>query len=130
MVELVLVRGLPGSGKSTLARSMKACRHFEADMFFMHNGEYRFDPERVSNAHRWCQFMARTALSGGRDVVVSNTFTRAWEMKPYFDMAEEIGASIRVVTCDGIWKNVHGVPDDAIERMAERWEPIEMVDYV
>lgn len=126
MAELVLVRGLPGSGKSTLARSMEGYRHFESDMFFMRDGQYRFNPDALPNAHRWCQYMARTALDGGRNVIVSNTFTQAWEMKPYFDM----GHPIRVITCEGKWDNVHDVPADAIRRMAERWEPTEMVDYI
>jgi len=125
---LTLIRGLPGSGKSTLARSMADHVHIEADMYFTvpRTGEYRFDPDRLSNAHNWCQWRTRRALAEGSRVVVSNTFTRAWEMRPYFDMC----ANVRVIECKGHWPNVHGVPADAIARMAERWEPVELVDYL
>lgn len=126
MAELVLVRGLPGSGKSTLARSMVSHQHVEADMFFMSSGEYKFAPEWLGAAHDSCQRMTKAFLDNGENVVVSNTFTQAWEMKPYFDM----GHPVRVVKCEGRWQNEHGVPVEAIERMAARWEPVEMIDYI
>lgn len=128
MAELVIVRGLPGSGKSTLARGMVGFEHIEADMYFIDpdTGEYCFNHAEVGRAHDWCQKMTKKALADGRSVVVSNTFTMAWEMKPYFDM----GYPVRVITCKGRWQNVHGVPPEVITRMAERWEPVEMVDYI
>lgn len=47
MTDLFIIRGLPGSGKSmfarTIASSMDDTVHFEADMFFERDGEYRFD---------------------------------------------------------------------------------------
>jgi hypothetical protein len=30
----------------------------------------------------------------GHQIVVSNTFTQEWEMKPYFDMAEKYGYKV------------------------------------
>ena len=42
MKELILLRELPGAGKSTLAK--RVCnQHIEADMFFMKDGEYKFE---------------------------------------------------------------------------------------
>lgn len=41
-----------------------------------------------------------------------------------------MGYEVRVVECKGRWQNVHGVPAEAIERMADRWEPVELVDYI
>lgn len=127
MTELLLVRGLPGSGKSTLAKQMLDFVHIEADMFFVgSDGVYRFDADKVGEAHNWCQAMARELLAKGGNVVVSNTFTRAWEMKPYAEM----GVPFRVVTCNGRFGNCHGVPAEVIERMADRWEPSELIDYI
>lgn len=85
MPHIVLIRGLPGSGKSTLARSMESYFHVEADMFFTdpYTGEYNFRREWLGAAHDSCQRMCRDALARGENVVVSNTFTQAWEMKPY-----------------------------------------------
>lgn len=124
-MELVLIRGLPGSGKSTLAKSMKAHWHLEADMYFVQPYVgYLFDKSKVSAAHGWCQSEARRMLEAGRHVVVSNTFTQKWEMQPYLDMAASLNVPVRVIEATGNFKNVHGVPDEAIERMRARWEVI------
>lgn len=122
--EIVLIRGLPGSGKSTLAKAMAPhYEHVEADMYFVQPYVgYVFDKHYLSEAHSWCQHSARILLSHGRNVVVSNTFTQSWEMKPYFDMAAATGAKIRVIVATGEFENTHGVPSEAIERMRARWE--------
>ena len=121
-VELILIRGLPGSGKSTMARSLasEGFLHFEADMFFEVDGQYRYDASRIREAHSWCQNMARQALAAGKRVVVSNTFTQLRELAPYFSMAQ----NARVIEANGKWQNVHGVPTEILDRMALRWEPL------
>jgi hypothetical protein len=99
-------------------------RHFEADMFFVVDGEYRYDPSRIKEAHAWCQAQTRQALSEGHSVVVSNTFTRLNEMDPYRRMTTRL----RIVEATGRWPNVHGVPDFVLTRMAERWEKLPNVE--
>lgn len=122
MARLVLIRGLPGSGKSTLAKSMNGFEHFEADMFFYAGGKYLFDSKKIKEAHEWCQSSAFMALNDGFDVVVSNTFTQRWEMKPYIDKAKSLGIEPLIVVCKGEWMNIHGVPPEKIEQMKSRWE--------
>jgi len=78
MSKLILIRGLSGSGKSTLAKQMKGVVHFEADMFFMKDGKYCYEPSRIKDAHAWCQSKTLRALRSGKDTVVSNTFTCLW----------------------------------------------------
>lgn len=127
MSKLILIRGLPGSGKTTMAKRMMtpSTRHYEADMYFeKHDGSYQFDPKKIKQAHEWCQRKTRAALEAGLDVIVSNTFTQRWEMESYVKMAQELSAKLEVITARGEWKNIHDVPDAAIQRMRDRWEEI------
>lgn len=121
---LVLVRGLPGSGKSTLAKLLVLAgfEHYEADMHHMKGDTYCFNPDNAKTAHAWCQAKAREALLAGRPVVVSNTFTRLWEMQPYLDMAAEAGVTPNIVEAKGAWQNTHGVPVEVMNSMRGRWE--------
>lgn len=124
--ELLLIRGLPGSGKTTMAKEYAKAgyAHCEADQYFEAGGEYRFDPVKLRPAHDDCLRRAIAALDAGRSVVVSNTFTRLWEMEPYLKAAKKRKINVRIVEATGSWPNVHGVPQDAIERMRARWEAL------
>lgn len=122
-MQLVLIRGLPGSGKSTLAKAFHGHNHYEADMFFVNeNGRYFFNPEKIKEAHSWCQLMTKAALKDGKDVVVSNTFTQHWELKPYLDIAKEANAKVAIIVAKGNFKSVHNVPNAVIASMQQRWE--------
>ena len=119
---LVLIRGLPGSGKSTMASvlTMVGYAHFEADMYFERGGKYQHDRSQISNAHAWCQTMTRAALTDGKRVVVSNTFTRLRDLEPYLQMTT---GAVQVIEATGQWKNIHHVPPEALANMARMWEP-------
>ena len=121
-MELVLIRGLPGSGKSTIARAMNDHEHYEADMFFERSGEYCYDVSKIKDAHEWCQSETFKALANGKSVVVSNTFTRHFEMEPYLTMAKTFGIEPNIIEATGNWPNVHGVPAEIVEKMRQRWE--------
>ena len=126
-MKLVLIRGIPGSGKSTIAKTHfvpKGYRHYEADMYFEIGGVYRFNPEKVQNAHGWCQKMTQDSLLMGMNVVVTNTFVRLWELEGYLHIANKLNAAVRIIQATGCWNNVHGVSDDIITRMKENWETI------
>lgn len=124
-MKLTLIRGLPGSGKSTLAKKLASTddgEHFEADMYFMtSSGEYVFDAQRLRHAHVWCQTETFDCLSFGASVYVSNTFTTIKELRPYFDLALEFGITPTVITMNNQWGNIHGVPEDKLEAMKQRF---------
>jgi predicted kinase len=129
MKTLYIVRGLPGSGKSTFAKTLGGT-HFETDNFFMVDGEYKFDGSKIKEAHNWCQNSVNSAMilnnTAGLNetIVVSNTFTQEWEMKPYFDMAETYGYKVFSIIVEnrhgGI--NQHNVPEEVLNSMKNRFE--------
>ena len=124
--KLTLIRGLPGSGKSTLAQEIvlgkENWEHYEADMYFMNNGKYDFNPSLLGRAHIWCQNEVDSALDYGINVVVSNTFTTLKELKPYFLIAKEHGITPSVVHCQHSFGSVHDVPQETIDKMKARWQ--------
>lgn len=122
---LVLIRGLPGSGKSTYARMVYPDYvHIEADMYFLENGEYKFDASKLSLAHRWCRDTTQILLESGQNIVVSNTFTQYWELEPYIKFAESRGIEFDIFRCTGDYGTIHNVPQDVIEKMKARFESI------
>ncbi len=134
MAELILVRGIPGSGKSTLARDLmnyylreygniQYVNHFEADQYFVdEQGKYNFDAAKLNQAHNWCIEQTRECLEHGDTVIVSNTFTTKRELKPYFDMAREFGIVPVVYLAQNQFKNVHGVPEEKLQKMRDRFQ--------
>lgn len=132
---LYIVRGLPGSGKSTFAEKLVGSDFLvcEADKYFIDvvTGEYKFDASKIKDAHRYCYDLVETYMADSlvndqfyREIAVSNTFTQEWEMKPYFELAEKYGYMTFTVVVENRHngKNVHGVPEDKLEIMKNRFE--------
>ena len=125
--KLILVRGLPGSGKSTLAKLLLesgAVDHlFETDQFFIKDGIYAFDGNKIVEAHAWCLEETKKALIMEDAVVVCNTFTRERELRPYIDFCKSRKipyTSIIVENRHGN-KSIHGVPENTMEAMLNRF---------
>jgi predicted kinase len=118
----ILIRGLPGSGKSTIAKSIANHEHFETDAYFVKDGTYQFDITKLKEAHEWTQVQVWKALLEGKSVIVSNTFTKKWEVEPYLKMAESLKIVPTIITATGNYQNIHNVPEDIIQRMKDRWE--------
>lgn len=121
---LVIIRGIPGAGKSTLAKKLKeesSAVHYEADDFFMVDGEYRFNPKYLKEAHQHCFVHTREALQSGSPVIVANTFTQAWEIETYLELAKKLGVNTRIIHCLGNYGSIHNVPAEKIEQMQARF---------
>lgn len=117
---VILIRGLPGSGKSTLAKLLasQGFVHLEADDYFLRPD----DPAKLQEAHRICQKSFSHFIGFARNIVVSNTFTKKWELQFYLDTCEVHGIRPQIITCEGKFENIHGVSEDKIAQMRARWE--------
>ena len=130
--ELILLRGLPGSGKTTLAKIILQLRSTDepeilsADDFFEDKeGEYNFDPTKLKEAHNYCQFRCSERMRQQKArIVVANTFTQEWEMDEYFKMAERYNYRVHTVIVENRHgnENVHGVPENKLQQMKNRFE--------
>ncbi|MBT4662328.1 MAG: AAA family ATPase [Candidatus Marinimicrobia bacterium] len=134
-----ILRGLPGTGKSMLAKNLRdshtRARVFSTDSFFMVDGEYQFDPSKLGEYHalnlaKATRYMESFGPNSDALCIIDNTNTQSWEYEKYEEVAKENGFMVQVITVE--WnindiplyakRNSHGVPEDAIYRMAERWE--------
>lgn len=133
---LILLRGLPGSGKTTLSRILLGQSRdgivFSTDDYFHHQDGYRYNVNQLGDAHDWNQNRAKQAIDQGRSpVIIDNTNTQAWEMKPYVEMAIGKGYRVEFHEPETWWKfdpeelekrNKHGVSRKKIAQMLDRYE--------
>ena len=126
MTTLYIIRGLPGSGKSTLAKTLQKENvienFFEADMYFIENGEYNFNPSKIKYAHEWCFMSVVNSLMGEADTAVSNTFTQKWEAQRYIDFCKENEIDVHIITCTNEYGSIHAVPEESMKKMRDRFE--------
>ncbi len=135
-----ILRGLPGTGKSMLARTMEMgwgyAKSFSTDDYFMVSGKYQFDPSKLGEYHQKNLNAADDYMKSFKDshntimCIIDNTNTQHWEYEKYIQSAENNGFMVQIISID--WdakdiplyaeRNSHGVPEEAIQRMADRWE--------
>lgn len=134
MKQVVIMRGLPGSGKSSQIkkwivewkkRGVDTCI-VSADNYHMRGDKYCYDQANANEAHNVCFRTYLDVLRGGVSVVfVDNTNTDALVMAPYVKAAEVYGYDVDIIhmfcnVLDSLQRNVHGVPEDVICRMAAK----------
>lgn len=140
---LVLMRGCQGSGKSYQATNiLNLCYTnvnindfiFSADKYFINkkNGKYRFDFNKIGEAHNWAfqEFLTAIELEV-TPVIVDNTNCEAWEMEKYAKVAVNNGYWIEIVEPITEWawdsmelfkRNVHSIPYDSIISFIRRYD--------
>jgi predicted kinase len=122
---LYICRGIPGSGKSTFAKQLTS-NVFEADHYFIDNeGNYNFDPSKIKDAHKDCQDNVRYAMESSiSKIAVSNTSTQDWELQPYYELATKYGYTVFSIVVENRHEGVnqHGVPEDKIQMMKDRFQ--------
>lgn len=115
------------------------------DSFFMKDGEYVFDANMLGEYHGLNQYKANQYMSMGVElVIVDNTNTTHKEMEPYkysasnylYEVVEILVGKDKLFPEPEYFspqtyanyidlcvnRNSHGVPKEAIERMARRFE--------
>jgi predicted kinase len=130
MSQLILMSGPSGCGKSTYAQKLSestGAMIVSADSFFMEDGIYKFNPNRLGAAHANCYNKCYEELMASKSVIVDNTNTTWKEIEKYADLAYKYKAILHVYrpsTIDAnmfINRNVHGVPKDAVLSMVNRF---------
>ena len=125
---IILLRGLPGSGKSTLAKILSEDGKFPVyaiDDYFLIKGRYEFNYKENHLAYDKCRDNVLNAVKlKAKKIFVDNTFTLEWEMEPYFKIASENEYSIFVLTVENYHegKNVHGISEEQILKMAQKYK--------
>lgn len=132
--------GVPGSGKSTRAQELmrdalavpgaSAVIH-STDQYFMVEGEYKFDPNKLGGYHMRNLDAFKASLDEGITCVIcDNTNVRARDRRPYKDAARGRGYEVQEVVVGTFdeehyriyaKRNSHGVPLDVIQKMGERY---------
>jgi NEDD4-binding protein 2 len=138
-MKLILMRGVSGSGKSTLAEKICAEQDFavivSTDDFFMVDGEYRFDPKRLGEYHGHNVRRTEDAMVEKCPcIIVDNTNTQAWEMKPYVELAVTHGYTVKIVEPEPVSfeelmarqaqraDQNKALPAEVVKRMLDRFE--------
>ncbi len=148
----VIMRGVSGSGKSTYAKKLQAmvwkfsqpprktsfmwmnlCAIISADNYFIHpDGEYHFNGRLLGAAHAWCFSEAKRLMEIGVQVLIlDNTNTQRWEYEKYIEAAKLFNYKVKERIIGQFdeeslklyaSRNAHGVPQEAIDKMAKRFE--------
>lgn len=133
---MTIIRGLPGSGKTTLAKKIakqkNAVIHSTDSFWLCEDGQYRYDPERIKEAHLWNQQQCETSMRDGKNVIIDNCNVKKEHVDPYLELAKKYNAKVSIVISPLndedlellFYNNTHNVPYHIIEQMRQDWEQI------
>jgi len=99
---VLFLRGISGSGKSTVSSLLTS--HFGADKtaicsaddYLMEDGVYKFDINKLSDAHKHCIKSMEAAYQTPhiRYIIMDNTHTRLWHLEAAEEVARSHGSKI------------------------------------
>ena len=123
MGKVIILQGFPGSGKSTVAKQYPGAYVISADNFFMKEGKYSFEPDKIGLAHQECfRSFIYAIMKDEATIIVDNTNLHASEISPYYLAAESYGYEVEVlrIDCDpdsAFKRQQHEVPSHAFDYM-------------
>lgn len=131
---LILLRGASGTGKSTIAKAIAGAtgKVFAADDYPGRYKDGEFDASLNAKAHEWCQMSVGDEMQlETSPIVVANTNMKLAYLKPYLDMAKNLGYSAQVITCEGVFlpdgsvpENLHSTPESIIKSQLDGFQLI------
>lgn len=138
---LIIMRGLPGSGKSSVSKRVQelfqrqdtqVVRICTDEILEMCEGGYLWAGHKMPLYHGIAAKISSLSFSNSVPVVIlDNTNTKIRDFEGYIHRARAAGYCIRIFIVGGfseediqnsIKRNSHNVPEDAIRRMANRFQ--------
>jgi len=123
----IILIGPSGSGKSTFAKTL-GHNIVSADIYFMREGEYRFDASKLPLAHASCLKRFIYLLMDYADVIVDNPNTTIAEVAPYIAIAQAYGYDVvvkvmrKLPLSECVARATHGNSEDNI------WDQMMRID--
>lgn len=134
-----ILRGLSGAGKSTFSKCFENGHIVSADFHHTYNGVYKYDVKNVQRAHGLClkeftELVRRQNVLPFEDydhLIVDNTNIHLEYISPYVRLAQAYELEFYIVEfrCtieEAIARNVHGTPDEAIRRMYNAMDTVQL----
>ena len=120
--KLLILRGAPGSGKTTICKhKFKSWVRTSADDYFIDsNGNYKFDPKLLQDAHDKCFNRTVTAIETGKNVVVDNTNRALNEFKRYLAIPS---CEIKIYRVTSQFKSEKSIPSHIMTKHLNEYEP-------
>lgn len=134
-MNVYILCGISGSGKSTWAEkffetSSAYTRIVSADYYFQTDKGYKFDPTKLSSAHKYCLREFTYTIMGKHvdlydNLIVDNTNTTLTEIVPYAKLADAFDSNvfIKIFNADlnlCEQRNIHNVPFKVLENQYRR----------
>jgi uridine kinase len=136
---VIFLRGISGSGKTTISNILvdllgpEKAISFSADNYFTIDGVYKFDFQKISEAHKDCVNSMETALKSPtvHYIIMDNTHTQLWHLHNAENIANQYGAKLYYLDIDVpnkehfslcLKRQRHNVPEDILLQQWMNWE--------